>query len=387
MDAFETSPNFALAGRRDLISYLGTNDWAAISNGSIGELWESPSGRQVGIPYDVRTGSLDWRSVLERVADDARLTVQELSNTILGLWVDTFAFRASSDIYIQDTIPAKAGADLFKNVWKLLRAAATTSRTPKARISGNWSKVGDEAIEDARFGHTQKGSYILPLLVPLPRPVGDEPDTFMLNPHGNGVYHESDARRVSRTMIEALGAVNSVLIQPEREPAPSVVADLVHVGVSREFITAINDIIKHQSVADLDVRVDWADRSPGPSQAPKSIVIPSEASYRLGQVAPLFKNARKPETETLTGPIYKMADREGDQFGIATMEVPRNGRTSQIDVFLGRDLLTRAHDWFKDHKTILVEGRVENSPHGLVMRKPARFELIGATMFFENDLS
>ena len=382
MDASKHSPDFAFAGRRDLLSYLGTNGWASISSGSLGELWESPAGNQVGIPYEIRAGTLDWRSVLERVAADARLNSQTLSDKILGLWVDTFAFRASSDIYIQDTIPAKAGADLFQNVWKLLRAAATTSRTPKARISGNWSKLGDDAIEDARFGHTQRGSYILPLLVSLPRPASDDPIAFQLTPHGNGVYHESDTRRATRTMVEALSAVNTALIKPEREPVPSVVADLVHVGVSREFITAVGDIIKHKSVADLDVRVDWADRFPGPSHTPTSIVIPSEAAYRLERVTPLFKKMSKPATETLTGPIYKMADREGDRFGVATMEVTRNGRTNQVDLYLGRDRLEHAHDWFKEHETILVQGTVEVYSRGLAIRQPSRFEPIGPTMFF-----
>lgn len=264
MDNAESQERREVEARGDLLSYLGSTGWEAVTRGTIGDLWQSPSGRQVGIPYRVRPDTLDWRSVLERVADDTRQSTQELSDTILGLWVDSFSFRASSDIYIQDTIPAKAGADLFKNVWKLLRSAATTSRTPKAHISGNWSKVGDEAINDARFAHTKRGSYILPLLVPLPRALGEDPNALQLSTRGNAVYHESDARRATRTMVEAIAAVHAALIQPEKDPAPSVVAELVHVGVSRELITAINDIIKHTSVANLDLKVDWAGRLPGP---------------------------------------------------------------------------------------------------------------------------
>lgn len=385
MDNAESQERREVEARGDLLSYLGSTGWEAVTRGTIGDLWQSPSGRQVGIPYRVRPDTLDWRSVLERVADDTRQSTQELSDTILGLWVDSFSFRASSDIYIQDTIPAKAGADLFKNVWKLLRSAATTSRTPKAHISGNWSKVGDEAINDARFAHTKRGSYILPLLVPLPRALGEDPNALQLSTRGNAVYHESDARRATRTMVEAIAAVHAALIQPEKDPAPSVVAELVHVGVSRELITAINDIIKHTSVANLDLKVDWAGRLPGPTQTPKSIVIPSEAGYRLEKVLPMFKNSRRPATETLTGPIYKMADRASDDFGIATMEVPRNGRISQIEVFLDRRVLVRAHDWFKEHRTVIVQGNVEVTPQGLMMRSPARFELMSSTIMFSEE--
>jgi hypothetical protein len=373
--------------RRDLLSYIRSTGWSAVARGTLGDLWESPSGRQVGIPYEINPETLDWHSVMERVAADTRQSSQELSDIIRGLWIDAFSFRASSDIYIQDTIPAKAGADLFKNVWKLLRSAATTSRTPKAHISGNWSKVGDDAINDARFAHTKRGSYILPLLVPLPRPLDESVDELKLTAQGNSVFHESDARRATRTMVQALSAVNAALIQPEKEPVRSVVADLVQVGVSRELISAVNDIIKHSSVADLDIKVDWAGRMPGPSRTTEALVIPSEASYRLEKVLPLFKNSRRSTTETLTGPIYKMADRESDEFGIATMEVPRNGRISQIEVFIDRQRLVRAHDWFKEHRSVIVQGSVESSPQGLIMRNPSRFELLSGSMIFGGELT
>lgn len=370
--------------RGDLIDFITNRGWTLAGTGTIGELWESSSGRQVGVPYSVEADSLDWRAILERVAADSKLSVNTLSGLIAGFWADTFAFRASSDVYIRETIPARAGADMFMNIWKLLRSAATTSRTPKAQIQGNWSKVGDAAIENARFAHTEKGSYILPLIVPLPRPLPGDPNGTMLDIGGHASYHESDARRATRTLAEALAAVDAGLVQPEHEPRPSIVADLVHLGVSRELIMGVHDIIRHKSVAQLDVNIGWAEQVPGLSLAPHSIVIPAEASYRLSKVAPLFKSTRKQETETLTGPIYKMSDREGDEFGIATMEVPRNGRTSMIDVFLPRKSLVQAHDWFKDHKAILVEGRVASSSRGLVVRSPSRFELLGSTMFFES---
>lgn len=369
----------------DLQTYLKSSGWAPISEGSIGRLWQSQSGLKVGIPYGINSQAPEWSSVIERLAYDTSTSIQAVADAISGLWIDTFAFRASSDIYIQDTIPASAGADLFHSVWRLLRTAATTSRGPKARIAGNFSSVGDGAIANARFAHTRQGSYILPLIVPLPRPLNEDDDLFRLDPSEMVSYHESASRRATRTMVEALNAVHVGLVEPASEPKPSVVSDLVYAGVSREFINAVHDIVKHESVANLDVTVDWANKVPGPSGSPHNIVIPSASAPFLKRVAPLFKRAPEPKTETLTGPIYKMADREDDAFGVATMEVPRKGRVSQVDVFLDRSQLDMAHDWFKTHKTVLVEGRVDSTPSGLVLRKPVRFDLLGATMIFDHE--
>lgn len=385
-DNVKTSGDLARAQlESDLHSFMMSAGWHPISEGQLGQLWQSKSGMRVGVPYGINSQAPEWSSVLERLAHDARSSVQVIADAINGLWVDSFDFRASNDIYIDNTIPAKAGADLFQSVWRLLRSAATTSRGPKAQIAGNFSTVGDEAVENARFAHTRQGSYILPLIVPLQRPLNEDPSTFQLDSSGRASYHEPPARRATRTMLEALNAVSVGLVDPARDPKPSVVSDLVYAGVSREFINAVHDIVRHESVANLDVTAGWADMLPGPSGSPTKIVIPSESAPLLKRVAPMFKRSPEPKTETLTGPIYKMADREGDKFGIATMEVPRRGRVSQVDVFLDREQLAMAHEWFPAHKTVLIEGRVESTPSGLVMRKPIRFDLLGATMAFDGD--
>lgn len=364
--------------RDDLTDYIRGIGWSITSSGRGGEMWSSPHGRQVGIPYQLTVETPETVGVLTRIAADLGQSARDTALVLRGQWIDTFAFRASSDVYIRDTIPAKAGADLFQSVWRLLRAAATTSLTPTPQISGKWSAQGDEAIDNARFGQTERGSYILPLLVPLQRELGDTTDTLNIGGH----YHEPPARRATRTLIDALDAVNRVIIQPESQPSSSAVADLVQFGVSRELITAVSSIVKHESVANLDIAVNWADRIEAPSKAPLHLTIPSDARTRLEMVAPRFKKTRMPKVETLKGPICLMEDRPGDTIGHASVETIRNGRQSRVDVILNREQLAQAHDWFKSHDTIIVQGQVESTPKGLLIRTPQRFNSLNESMIF-----
>ncbi|KUM29350.1 hypothetical protein AQ436_06575 [Arthrobacter sp. EpRS66] len=369
--------------RDDLAEFLTLQNWQIKGSGNVGDLWEAKSGQRVGVPYGINSDSVEWASVIERVAKYSEKSSQQISDGIRGLWMDTFEFRAASDIYIKDTIPASAGADLFQNVWRILRSSATTSQGRKAQISGAWSRPGEASIENARFAHTRPGSYILPLLVPLPRPVKKSTNQDSLDLGIQQSFHESNARRATRTMVESMAAVDAGLIQPEAEPNNSIVSDLVSIGVSRELITAIYDVVKHQSVANLDMNVAWATSAPGPSSAPKKIVIPSDAAPRLAKVAKLFVHQRKSKSELLTGPIFRLSDRADEPFGVATLEVPRSGRLSKIDIYVPRAKLKDAHDWFKEHETVVAEGVVESTPAGLIMRSPTRIQDLGSTMLFK----
>lgn len=355
--------------RGDLTDYLKDVGWSITSSGRSGEMWSSPRGRQVGIPHRLTIETPETVGVLTRVAADIGKSARDAALLVRGQWIDTLSFRASSDLYIRDTIPAKAGVDLFTSAWKLLRVAATTSLTPTPQINGNWSLQGDDAIDNARFAQTERGSYILPLLVPLQRELGDTTGTFSAKGH----YHEPPARRATRTLIDALDAVNRVIIQPEVLPSASKVEDLVQFGVSRELITAVGSIIKHSSVAALDITVNWADRVEAPSKAPLHLTIPSDARTRLEAVAPQFKKTRSQKVETLSGPICIMEDRPGEIRGHAAIETSRNGRQSRVDVVLNREQLEQAHDWFKSHDTIIVQGQVDSTPKGLIIRSPQRF--------------
>jgi hypothetical protein len=119
----------------------------------------------------------------------------------------------------------------------MIRATATTSRTPKARIRGNYSKAGDEIANGARLAHTEEGSYILPVLMPIPEAPEQPEDLWSAD--GSELERaipESAERRVTRTLAEALTAVSRLVVEPARDPRQAEVGALIAAGASHELL-------------------------------------------------------------------------------------------------------------------------------------------------------
>ena len=370
--------------RTDLLGVLKDAGWSLASRGPIGELWTSPGETRVGIPYGITQKDWGWAGILERVASDMGLAIEEVESRRRGLWTDVFDFRAGTALASEHTIYAASGADLFHNVWQLLRSSATAAQTPQPHIT-NWSRVGDRAVEHAQFGQTMAGSYILPLIVPL------QQTTTALDTDGDPqllgtemAVREPEERRVTRTMIGALGQLQSVAIDRARVPDTEAVNELVHRGVTRNLLVSVKSIIEHDDVTSLNVTPKWATRLPvSPSLSAVRIAIPSEATDLLNRMIPRFKRTVRQETEVLSGPIYRMQHRTGEPFGIATVDTRRKGRAASIEVHLrAGDNLEQAHDWFKQHEIVEARGKVESTNRGLIMRRPESFRALGEAQLF-----
>lgn len=370
--------------RTDLLDVLGDAGWSLASRGPIGELWASPKGAQVGIPYGITHKDWEWAGVLERVASGMDLDVIDVESRRRGLWTDVFDFRAGTTLASEYTIYAAAGAALFRNVWQVLRSSATAAQTPQPHIT-NWSRVGDRAVEYAQFGQTKPGSYILPLIVPL-QPTATAPETpeDPQLPDTEVTFREPQERRVTRTMIDALEQLQNIVIDPSRIPNAEAVNELVHRGVTRNMLASIKSIIEHEDVKGLDITPKWATKVPvGRSVSSAHIEIPSEATDLLDEVIPKFRKTTAPKTEILSGPIYRMQHRTGEHFGIATIDTRRKGRAASVEVFLSAgDSLEHAHDWFKRHEIVEARGKVESTNSGLIMRRPDSFRALGETLLF-----
>lgn len=371
--------------RADLIRVLESDGWYMPSSGPIGEMWKSPRGRSVGIPFGLSRTDWEWVGVIDRVADGMSLNVAAVDALVRGFWADVFDFRAGTALSSQHTISASSGSDLFANVWRLLRASATAAQKPQPRIV-NWSRVGDRAVAGAQFGQTRPGSYILPLLVPLrPTTTMGDSDTQGLPVEGmQRTMREPGERRVTRTMYQAMRALQSTIIDPERVPNQSVVDELIQMGVTREMLTSVRSIITHQDVSGLDISPTWAQGLPVDGLALSKVVeIPADAERVLEHTIPKFKKTKVPQAELLSGPIFRMLHREGEGHGVATIDTRRNGRTASVDIYLAASKdVERAHDWFKQHTIIEVQGTVERTNSGTFIRRPSDLRALNESMLF-----
>jgi len=345
--------------KRSLTAYLTAAGWQAPSEpGRQGELWRKLDSRfRVPVPEPLDDDGPDWELVLNRLALVEDSTPQEVERRIRGRLVDVANLRAAKDLVIDDTIPLTAGVSMVRDSWVMLRSCATTSLGARAHIAGNYRRAGDDLIDLARMAHTRRGSFIIPIYMPVPQPQ-EQPNQI------EGLETappEPGERRVMRTFAQSLSIIESV-VEPEPEPTANDVQGLIYGGVSHEFAAGLTRILRSESVAEFSADFEWASLAgPAPS-TPSHIAIPAAAASRIERVSQRLK-AVKPVRgiEMLTGPIVGVRRNDDDTGGVVTIQTVRGARQCHVSVNVSRERLDQALDWMKQRETALVTGRVHRT--------------------------
>lgn len=363
--------------KENLEDFLSFHGWSPISEGHAGKLWEYPETKdEIAIPHGMRPDTGLWDGTLEMIAHYQRADKNLIEREVLRFWMDVTEFRAVSSVVSGNNIAAGAGSALFSGAWKILRSSATTARGAKVSIGGKYSSAGDRAIDRAMFAQTEPGSYILPLLVPLERTLNEKnarefAEQVSTDDFFQAHVSESEQRRTTRTMAQALSAVSKVLVEPAIEPTARAINDVVMAGASKELVKALHDIINGEGVSSLDMTFSWAPKAGKLAHIQKKIEVPTGASEILLKAAKRMNTTKEPMAGLLSGPIIALYHPKGQHFGEATIEAPHRGRVRRIVVSLrGNSRLDAAHKWFHSHETLLVSGALRSTAEGLKIDDP-----------------
>lgn len=363
----------------DLISFLRRTGGRVIGSGATGDAWlvgdlKSP----LIVPPDVGPEHFEWDGILERAAQALGRTVLGVHSDIERQYVDLTEFSADDDD-MPDSVSLDVGAALVDNARSLVRSSATSSRIDRLAIEGNYSSVGDRLAKQARMGHTRSGSYVLPVLMLLPRLGEEVADGRLYNPDA---YRESDERRVTRTLAQSLVAIQKVIVDPDRVPTRDVLSDLIVAGVTREAVLAVERVLSAGANA-FTAQFDWA-RAPGePSGLPPKATFQREATGILRDAAGMMRTKRPPRGERLNGLIVAMRDDPGEPYGEMTLQTVRSGRSCEVRVTLERARLQMAHRWFENHEAIGVQGKIIRDPgKSLRIPQPTVVQPVSETVLF-----
>lgn len=373
--------------REDLIALLCRAEWGIVGRGPIGELWKSPRGDEVGIPYRVDPSAFEWSGVVSRVAAAERIALGDLNDRISWFRFDVTEFRVDGPEW-DHSVPVDAGFNLFKTARALLRSCATTSQSPKAVIGSNYSAPGERVLADARFAQTREGSYVVPLMVPVATglAVGAEGQPVLEGPAGDQVLRsdvvEPDARRATRTMAMALDSVWTQIVAPDRVPRAETLNELVlTAGVSREMISSLSDVLKFKTVKEFDAEFHWSEHEAlTPPRLTSRVAIPSEAAEILGEVTKRLKPTKEPKVESLTGRMVELRH-DVSEIGSLTISTVRNSRQAEVVIPLTGETLTKAHTWFSDGEVLLARGEVRRISNRLRMDRPRSLGPLGQSAF------
>lgn len=359
----------------DVRAWFTLQGWSPIKSGHLGELW-TPNGdtdadARIGIPWGVIDDDIAFDGVIKRAAHWMGLDPRDIKDAIRMWNVDITRIRSEYlDVDGLDFgigAPLSIAGDLLAGAEKIFRSAATTSISPRALIGGNHPTAATAIFDRIRAGYTEHGSYVLPIYVPLDRPGTD--DSLIPAP--------SQRRDITKTVAESLAAIKRIIIEPEKEPSVNELRELVNIGVSREFIAGVGQVVQSKNSDDAVTSFAWAASHatvPGAHDLPTTITIESDAKDILERAAQRF-TAPPTEPEYLKGKIRGIA-REEDGGTTVTLATTRNGRDARVDLQFGvvpdKQFEQLLH-WFGNATQIATSGIVERVSGTLTVKRPEPF--------------
>lgn len=373
----------------DLRSYLKAYGWSSNPPGPGGTLWMKGESL-IGVPHE--PDDVLVTSVLSRLARAERRDVKATADAVRHVRFDVTHLRAINDLRIVDKIPLETATKLIGSARTMLRATATTARWERAHIGGSYSRIGDQVIREAFMGHTERGSFIIPVLVPIPEPEQPDPgQPTLYDEQEEPVLHnaapEPFERRVVRTFAQSMQAVHDLVVEPDRAPNADSMHELVYRGVSREFCAALVNVLDEGAIGEFETTVSWSPVAPGPDTMPRQVSISAEAADLVRSVAERLRQQRTPSKQVFSGTIVQFRhENRDDPYGEIAVSTMRRGRQSEVRVRLPLDEYRVAWDWHNAGRAVLVEGLIRRSPGkpGIV-DDPVRFQPLDELMFPETS--
>lgn len=338
----------------DLASLLRDQSWSIASESEFGARWvHSATGTTIGVPAAVGEGDFEWHGILQRVAAVAHKPVAEIYQRLHVRFMDITLLRAEGDTSAQ-SISLDAADRLLSSGRQMVRAAATTARSPRVVIGSNFSGPGDKIASSTRIGYTREGSYIMPLMMPLTPPSVGKDDTVLFD---ETATREPIERRVTRTLAESLTAIQRRIVEPDRVPSDSVIAELAVAGVSRESVLAVHRSITADGISRMEIRFEWAKAVRASPSLPASVAFSSDVAELLKASAAKMKPLRRGGHEHLTGVVIQV--RRGDDLDEFWLQTIRRGRPAEVQVAMPVERRDELLGWIGSGETVVVRGSVE----------------------------
>jgi len=370
-----STPPPALPSAEQVQSYLRFKGWRSLSAGPAGRAWGTGAVR-IGVPYENDEFLIE--GAIDRIAKVEQRPPKAVKDSIRFLLFDVTHLRAANDHLIVDTIPLEAAAKILSSSKRMLQATATTARSERAHIDGNYSTIGNEVVKQALMGHTERGSFVIPVLVALPEPSPiDSHELSLLAGLDEGFHQaapEPFERRVVRTFAQSMQAVEEIVVEPAQMPTVDQLYELVYRGVSREFCSALSGILQEPSVAEFGASIDWAPVIT-PPRTLSEVSITADAAELVQRVADRLRQTKVDPSQVFTGTIVQLRhENPHDPFGEIAVSTIRRGHQSEVLVRLRLEEYEKAWQWHYEGRAVLVEGVVRRSPgQRLRVDSPTRF--------------
>jgi hypothetical protein len=350
----------------DLAQYLVSHKWHPIQHGSLGAIYTRqfdgfdhellvPLTRELGDFADRISEILHTLEIVEK-----RSQVQILSD-LACISADVIRIRRAEAT--DGTILLEDGVSLITAAADMVLAAACTAIVPKVYYPGKKPAAAIDYLRGARLGQSERGSYVLTVISPLP-----PPNAATLLPGLNDPFE----RQVTRTLAGALDATVSASEVALRTGSTDSFRESTHQGVSANLLDAVLGLMgsSHHPVG---MNFAWSPAHPIIEISDRTITIEPDFVSVIEEASRVLKqNAQLPPVE-LVGVVIALRRPEGVDQGRATLLAFVDGKPKHVTLELGidnYDLAIRAHQL---HSPVICSGELVRLGRATILTNMTNF--------------
>lgn len=255
------------------------------------------------------------------------------------------------------SVEIEEGVDLVLNARDLMASAACSAHDPRAAYHLGKVVKATEYMKKVRLGQTERGSYVVTLLAPVPPAIS--PKQIEMWPE---MEEEPFERQVTRTLSSAMYAVQDAIHAINRGEGEEVLDRSVKFGVSANLCEALGNLVERGR--GIDVSVTWARTRPTP-EARSKIQFHEPAAEILKEAARHLRQCEPRRDERIFGYVVRLGREQEQEDGEVTFKTLIDGHTrsmkaalsaadyviayaahgDRIPVSLTGDIDTRARPW------------------------------------------
>ena len=253
------------------------------------------------------------------------------------------------DAHTGPSIPIADAALLLTEAQNLLRAAACSVSKPQRAFRAGRHKAASDYLETVHMGQTERGSFIINLLSPVP-PNLVEPGQPGLFPSEPPPPFE---RQVVRKLNSGLRAARDAVQQADCGHGISGFEDRLHDGVSANLCSAAATLIERGR--GLVVSISWSLNRPEPGGRAETRFAASDAPV-LEEASRVLTSRQERADEHIEGYVSRLARDKSAREGAVTIKTPIDGELTSVKVAFGPQdyrLVSRAH---AERQTVSLEG-------------------------------
>jgi hypothetical protein len=155
-------------------AYLKSREWEFLREVAHGTIWVAPPDiddrLNVFVPRETEFGDYELRllEVVRAISEAEQRSEQEVIRDLIEASADVIRFRLPFT-FPDASVRLADALTLFQRARETLRAAALATQQPRmpAYASGANPRLVEEFLSELRLGHTEPGSYVVPVIAPL----------------------------------------------------------------------------------------------------------------------------------------------------------------------------------------------------------------------------